>query len=176
MRVWFDRAKGRWVVQEKGRLTGRWQYVMLSQAPDGSPREPGNWLLARLHAADMTVVQAGAQGARKLKAMDDGVRKQRMMQKAIAEAERFGFEFLPRALDKLGRHGFHIPKGKLTAEERIRDLRLAGVRGPELEAAMGAEQGFTTGARKVFEVHKPSKQECKQALRAWNAPKKRRKC
>jgi hypothetical protein len=148
---------------------------MASTAPDGSYREPGDWLLARLHAADMTVVQAGATGARKLKAMDDSMRKQRMMQRAVEEAERFGFEFLPRALDKMSRDGFFIPKGKLSAEERVHHLELSGMKGDALEAARIAEKGFTIGARRVFAVQKPSKSEVKEALKIWNQPKKRRR-
>jgi hypothetical protein len=125
----------------------------------------------------MTVVQAGAVGARKLKALDDGVRKQRMLQRAVEEAERFGFEFLPRALDRMSRDGWSVKSGQVTAEERIRILQMAGLKGEALEAAMRAEGNYKAEAKKVFAIERPSKSECKQALSAWNQKKARaRKC
>lgn len=175
MRLRFDAQRRRWIVQERGRLTGSWQYVLTVQGPDGSYREPGEWILAQLHAADMTVVQAGARGAQKLKLMRDEPRKRRMMQKAIAEAERFGLEFLPKALRKMERDGWPVPRGKITAEQRIAHLRSQGVHGEALDAAMKAETGFAVSSASVFPVLKPSKAEAKAALKAWNTPKKRKR-
>lgn len=175
MRLWFDVKKRRWIVQERGRRTGAWQYVFTSQGPDGSYREPGEWILARLHAADMTVVQAGARGAQKLKLMCDEPRKRRMMRKAIEEAERFGLEFMPKALRRMERDGWPVPRGKITAEQRIAHLRSQGVRGEALEAAMQAETGFAVRSASVFPVLKPSAAEAKAALKAWNTPKKRKR-
>lgn len=174
MRLWLDRSIGRWIVQEKGRRTGRWQYVMAVEGPDKSWREPGEWLLARLHSADMTVVQAGAAGAKKLKAMRDSARKRRMQQKAIAEAERFGMEFLPKALARMRKDGWPVTRDMLIPEQRIADLRRAGVRGEALEAAMNAEKGYTIQSASVFPVLKPTPAEAKEALKAWNVPKRKR--
>lgn len=150
MRLSWDRGRKRFVVQEKGRRTGAWQYVIECSAPDGSYREPGEWLLARLHAADMTVVQAGARGAQKLRLMRDTNRRRRMMQRVVKETEQFSQEILPRVLAALSAQGFPVPRGKITAEEYVEQRRRRGMRGDELDLLRDNARDITTHAKLII--------------------------
>lgn len=150
MRLRWDGTKRRWVVQERGRRTGAWNYVITVQGPNGEYREPDERVLRSLHGADMTVASSGAIGFGKIRAMEESARRRRMIARAREEFERYSQEVSPKILSHLERQGMVVPRGKVTAEERVALLERSGMRGDALEAAKEVSETHTVRAAPVF--------------------------
>jgi hypothetical protein len=173
---------GRWVIQERGHRTGRWQHVWNVQSEEGCWRELGDWAFHRLHSMDMAMVNTAATGhgpsMGKLKSWLDGPRKRRAVAKLVDWNRRYREEILPRAMRRFTAMGHCVRPGGQDPEEAIR-MAAIGHPGSEreiqrLEVENLAIQGqgiIPVSGRHVF----PSLSTPDLPVHAGNARKGRRR-
>ncbi len=113
---------GRWSIQEKGKTTGAWQHVWLVQGPGNTYREPGDWVMARLNAMDLSLAGCGTRGLAKLTAMAEGPRKARIKNRLQDTFERYRDLIMPKVMRFMREKGISEAPGKRTAEQLVQSV------------------------------------------------------
>lgn len=139
-------ARGRWVIEELGHVSGLWQHVWHVEGPGGCYRDLGDWIFERLREMDRMCALSGLMGLKKLSDVTWGPRIDQARRATGAKSELF-YAALDKARFYSGERrsypAVHIPSAGEAAfralPRRQRRKLLAAVRGRLRAKTHGAD-------------------------------------